>query len=281
MHLIQAFDWIDVYSVETATGRTQWEVPGQGSPPPGVSTPPPQAHHTKRRQYAAGQTQAYYGGEGYAEPSYGAAPPVAGQPNPQFGAPAGGQLFTPGLAGDNTFQGQQQQGGYYGQQPQQPAEPEYINAPGFGQGPVYQPPHLAGVTDQFGQMNLGGPKPHSLYTVNLFANPVEPRDLHAPPPEIRLPPNSSVTNNPYPNPDPSYQRSTINAIPTTSALLNKSKVPFGIITTPYRSVKEGEPPVPLVTDTVIARCRRCRGYINPFVQFIDGGNRYVLCNTHK
>ena len=113
--------------LETATGRSQWEVPVQGGSPAGVSTPPPQPHHAKRRQYAAGQTQAYYGGDGYQEPSYGAAPPVAGQPNPQFGAQApaaGGQLFTPGLAGDNTFQGQQQQGGYYGQQPQQPAEPE-------------------------------------------------------------------------------------------------------------------------------------------------------------
>ena len=52
-----------------------------------------------------------------------------------------------------------------------------------------------------------------------------------------------------------------------------------LILTPYRSLKEGDPPVPLVTDTVIARCRRCRTYINPFVQFIDGGNRWrcTLC----
>ncbi|EEB88514.1 hypothetical protein MPER_13608, partial [Moniliophthora perniciosa FA553] len=35
-----------------------------------------------------------------------------------------------------------------------------------------------------------------------------------------------------------------------------------------------DPPVPLVTDTVIARCRRCRTYINPYVQFVDGGNRW-------
>jgi protein transport protein SEC24 len=50
---------------------------------------------------------------------------------------------------------------------------------------------------------------------------------------------------------------------------------LGLIITPYRSVKEGEEPVPVVTDTIIARCRRCRTYINPYVQFIDGGNRCV------
>jgi protein transport protein SEC24 len=38
--------------------------------------------------------------------------------------------------------------------------------------------------------------------------------------------------------------------------------------------------VPVVKDTVIARCRRCRTYINPYVTFIEGGNRWKcpMCN---
>ena len=36
-------------------------------------------------------------------------------------------------------------------------------------------------------------------------------------------------------------------------------------------------PVPVITDTVIARCRRCRTYINPFVQFVEGGARWKCC----
>ena len=36
-------------------------------------------------------------------------------------------------------------------------------------------------------------------------------------------------------------------------------------------------PVPVVSDTVIARCRRCRTYINPFVTFIEGGHRWKCC----
>ena len=45
--------------------------------------------------------------------------------------------------------------------------------------------------------------------------------------------------------------------------------------TPYKSLKESKPKVPLVTDTVITQCRRCYAYINPYVQFIDRGNRYA------
>jgi len=68
-------------------------------------------------------------------------------------------------------------------------------------------------------------------------------------------------------------------VPTTNALLNKSKIPLGLILSPYRTVREadGDEPVPVVSDTVIARCRRCRTYINPYVQFIEGGNRWKCC----
>ncbi|KAH8108789.1 hypothetical protein DFH11DRAFT_1631355, partial [Phellopilus nigrolimitatus] len=38
-----------------------------------------------------------------------------------------------------------------------------------------------------GVMGLaGGQKPHALYTTNLLMAPPDPRELYAPPPEIRL-----------------------------------------------------------------------------------------------
>ncbi|OJA08409.1 hypothetical protein AZE42_00995, partial [Rhizopogon vesiculosus] len=51
---------------EPSTGRSQWEVPTPAPATlidhgPSGSPPLPATHHTKRRQYAAGQTQAYYG----------------------------------------------------------------------------------------------------------------------------------------------------------------------------------------------------------------------------
>jgi protein transport protein SEC24 len=182
-------------------------------------------------------------------------------------------------------QGQQQppapgQPSYYGGQ----QEPEYINGPAFNQQQQY--PGAQGPVDalagQFGQMGVGGQKQFQLYTTNLLTSPPEPRDLQRPPPEIRLPPGSCISPSPTANSDPSYCRSTINAIPTQSSLLAKSKLPLALVLTPYRTLNEGEDPVPLVTDTVIARCRRCRTYINPYVQFIDGGNRYVsIASFHK
>ncbi|KAF8802254.1 hypothetical protein BYT27DRAFT_7113454 [Phlegmacium glaucopus] len=263
--------------IETASGHTQWEPPtheSAGLVDAASSEPPPTQHHGKRRQYAPGQTQAYYAGDtAVLDPTYTTA--GAGLP----AQPQSGQLFTPGLAAENQFAAQQvQQPAPPGQQPSyySQSEPEYINAPAFNQQPQYGQPPVDALANQFGQMGMGQ-KQFQLYTTNLLTSPPEPRDLQRPPPEIRLPPNSCVSPSPTANADPSYLRSTINAIPTTSSLLSKSKLPLALVITPYRSLNEGEEQVPLVTDTVIARCRRCRTYINPYVQFIDGGNRWRCC----
>lgn len=238
------------------------------SPDPNIapSASPPPAHHHRRRQYAAGQTQAYYGSQdAMSAPVYGAPAPAQQQQQPA-------QLFTPGLATEGHVQQPGAQPPYY---PGAPAEPEYINAP---QQPGYsQPPAapMGGLADQFNQMSMGGQKGPRLYTTNLLTSPPDPRELYRPPPEIFLPPGSCTSQSPFANADASYQRSTLNAIPTSNSLLKKANIPLGLILTPYRSVKEGDQEVPVVTDTVIARCRRCRTYINPYVQFIDGGNRYV------
>ncbi|KAG2343076.1 protein transporter SEC24 [Suillus weaverae] len=262
--------------IQASTGRSQWEVPTPAPAQsidhaPSVSPPPSTTHHGRRRQYAAGQTQVYYGaGDALGDQYGGLGVPQQQQPT------ATAQLFTPGLAAEGGFAGQQQvpQASYYA--PQQ--EPQYINSPGFGQESTYHPPNapIHHLTDQFGQMGMGQ-KPLHLTTTNLLTSPPDPRELVRPPPEIRLPANACITTSPYANADPSYQRCTINAIPTTSSMLNKSKIPLGLVITPYRTLKEGEPPVPVVTDTVIARCRRCRTYINPYVQFIDNGNRWRCC----
>ncbi|THH04737.1 hypothetical protein EW145_g5300 [Phellinidium pouzarii] len=137
----------------------------------------------------------------------------------------------------------------------------HINAPGFSSTPaqVSSQQQIGAVTDQFGQIGLGaGQKPFALYTTNLLTAPPDPRVLHAPPPEIRLPLNASISTSPFANEDPLYQHCIINAVPTTSALLNKSKFPFGLVLIPYRSLKEGDQPVSLVTDTTISHCRHCR-----------------------
>ncbi|KAJ7081681.1 protein transporter SEC24 [Mycena crocata] len=266
--------------IETATSHTQWEEPVAGEPAPAEAPTMVAPTHGggKRRQYAAGQTQAYYSTDTLAaDPGYfggsNASDATLVNQQPQ---PGGGQLFTPGLAGENQFQTQQGgQPAYY-----QPDKPAYAQQ----QQPQQQQPAYGGgvdgLTNQFSSMGMGAPggaqKQFQLNTINMLTSPPDPRDLHIPPPEIRLPPGSCISPAPTATADPSYQRLTLNAVPTTSSLLGKVKIPLALVITPYRTLDEGDEPIPLVTD-VIARCRRCRMYINPYVQFIDGGNRWRCC----
>lgn len=258
-----------------------------------VSPLPAQNHNPKRRQYAAGQTSAYYGETAPSGPDYVA----ANQGFQKHLNQPGGQLFTPGLAGDSQSYGMQQQpgapghGGYYGgyQQPEYPvngaphaqgypAQPVAYGQPAYGQ--QQQPGPVAGMTNQFAQMGMGGGQTHgplSHNTVNLLTAPPEPEELSRQPPPIRLPPGATLSQAPNVNADPSYLRCTLNAIPTSNSLLGKTKIPLGLIITPYRTIRDNEPEVPLVTDTLIPRCRRCKAYINPFVSFVDGGSRWKCC----
>lgn len=75
-------------------------------------------------------------------------------------------------------------------------------------------------------------------------------------------------------------RSTLNVAPTNHSLLKKSRLPFALVIQPYTSLHDSEDPVPVVSDQVISRCRRCRSYINPFVAFLEGGQRWRcnMCN---
>ncbi|EFP89154.2 uncharacterized protein PGTG_14995 [Puccinia graminis f. sp. tritici CRL 75-36-700-3] len=258
----------------------------QTPPPPGPSAgvQPPKT----KRVYAANQAQAYYGGEGGGGGA--GLPPMDNNHSYQQGnlpasaqfTPAANNFFTPGqpqigqapaIPPNQAFQPtsydhhqQQPQGSHYPQQSQYPtpANPQ-----------AYADP-VGDLSQQFQGMGMGQ-KAYSFSTANLVGMVPNPQLLQAPPPAIRLPPGVCITQNPLANSDPSYQRCTMNAIPTSEGLLKKSKIPLALIITPYRSIQSGEPEVPVVTDTVIARCRRCRTYINPYVTFIEGGTRWKCC----
>lgn len=69
-------------------------------------------------------------------------------------------------------------------------------------------------------------------------------------------------------------------MPATSSLLKKSKLPFALIIQPYAALHDAEDDVPVQHDQVIARCRRCRTYMNPFASFLDHSHRWRcnMCN---
>ncbi|XP_061197117.1 protein transport protein Sec24A-like isoform X3 [Saccostrea echinata] len=67
-------------------------------------------------------------------------------------------------------------------------------------------------------------------------------------------------------------RCTLTAIPQTSNLLNKARLPLGILIHPFKDLSQ----LPVIQSSVIVRCRSCRTYINPFVFFVD--SRRWKCN---
>ncbi|OTB02384.1 hypothetical protein M426DRAFT_62304 [Hypoxylon sp. CI-4A] len=268
-----------------------------------TTSPPPQAtaHHKKKRGYA---TQAFEFGSGANAGATGPTP--GGIPTPGYGAPGAAAQPSPGYGA--AYPGQEfQQPGYgspvptpYGapQQPGIPAQPGVgYQSPDPYQQPAaagYPAPGVAGITQGMAGMNMGAsPQPgvqqpgqqarpvlNQLYPTDLLNQPFNVSELDLPPPPCILPPNASVTQSPDSNCPPRYMRSTLNAVPTTHSLLKKSKLPFALVIQPFGALHDIDEQVPVVQDQVIARCRRCRAYINPYVIFLDQGHRWRcnMCN---
>ncbi len=74
------------------------------------------------------------------------------------------------------------------------------------------------------------------------------------------------------NCSPEVMRITLNAMPNSSNLLNKARLPLGLHLHPFRDLST----IPVIQATVIVRCKSCRTYINPFVVFVD--QRRWRCN---
>lgn len=81
------------------------------------------------------------------------------------------------------------------------------------------------------------------------------------------------------NSSPKYARLTLNNIPSTAETLASTALPLGMILQPLAPLGPGEQEVPVLDfgDVGPPRCRRCRAYMNPFMTFRAGGNKFV-CN---
>ncbi|XP_011167276.1 protein transport protein Sec24A isoform X2 [Solenopsis invicta] len=67
-------------------------------------------------------------------------------------------------------------------------------------------------------------------------------------------------------------RCTLTKIPESNSLLQKSRLPFGVLIHPFKDLNH----LPVIQCNTIVRCRACRTYINPFVYFVD--SRRWKCN---
>ncbi|XP_031111153.1 protein transport protein Sec24-like At4g32640 [Ipomoea triloba] len=81
------------------------------------------------------------------------------------------------------------------------------------------------------------------------------------------------------NCSPRYMRCTINQIPCTFDLLTTSAMQLALLVQPLALPHPSEEPIQVIDfgESGPVRCSRCKGYINPFMKFIDQGRRFI-CN---
>nr|XP_021410654.1 protein transport protein Sec24D isoform X1 [Lonchura striata domestica] len=81
---------------------------------------------------------------------------------------------------------------------------------------------------------------------------------------------------------PRYIRCTTYCFPLTSDMAKQARIPLAAVIQPFAAVPPNETPLYLVNhgETGPVRCNRCKAYMCPFMQFIEGGRRYQcgFCN---
>ncbi|XP_045655133.1 protein transport protein Sec24B isoform X5 [Ursus americanus] len=145
-----------------------------------------------------------------------------------------------------------------------PSSPGYSGFQPYAQ----QYPGMNQLSSSLGGLSLqSSPQPESLRPVDL----TQERNILPTTPVWAPVPNLNVDLKKL-NCSPDSFRCTLTNIPQTQALLNKAKLPLGLLLHPFRDLTQ----LPVITSNTIVRCRSCRTYINPFVSFID--QRRWKCN---
>ncbi|XP_062991447.1 protein transport protein Sec24D [Elgaria multicarinata webbii] len=78
------------------------------------------------------------------------------------------------------------------------------------------------------------------------------------------------------NASPRYLRCTTYCFPSSSDLAKQAQIPLAAIIKPFANVLPNETPLYMVNhgETGPIRCNRCKAYMCPFMQFIEGGRKY-------
>ncbi|NXL63591.1 SC24D protein, partial [Chordeiles acutipennis] len=81
---------------------------------------------------------------------------------------------------------------------------------------------------------------------------------------------------------PRYIRCTTYCFPSSSEMAKQARIPLAAVIQPFAIVPPNETPLYVVNhgETGPIRCNRCKAYMCPFMQFIEGGRRYQcgFCN---
>ncbi|XP_017560805.2 protein transport protein Sec24A [Pygocentrus nattereri] len=192
-------------------------------------------------------------------------PPLADQNEAGPYPPQAGQMSKPaGTAYPSLEPGYQGIEGIPKPLPVHPPTPLYGFPPQQYQQPSVGPAQLS---PSLSALSLQSQTPEALRVVNLLQerNILPPGPVPAPTP--CLPQDLQKLNC-----SPEVFCSTLTSIPQTQALLNKAKLPLGLLLHPFKDLSQ----LPVVMSSSIVRCRSCRTYINPFVSFLD--QRRWKCN---
>ncbi|KAJ0002719.1 hypothetical protein NQD34_007868 [Periophthalmus magnuspinnatus] len=158
--------------------------------------------------------------------------------------------------------------GFPGMPPPSSAPQHGYNHSGYPQPSQQSFPSLSQLSAALGGLS-GIPEleVEALQPINLLQerNLLPPRPLGAPEPNLSQELKKV-------NCSPETFRCTLTSIPQTQALLNKARLPLGLLLHPFRDLQH----LPVITSNTIVRCRSCRTYINPFVTFLD--QRRWKCN---
>uniref|UniRef100_A0A2K5WPA4 SEC24 homolog D, COPII coat complex component n=1 Tax=Macaca fascicularis TaxID=9541 RepID=A0A2K5WPA4_MACFA len=84
------------------------------------------------------------------------------------------------------------------------------------------------------------------------------------------------------NASPRFIRCTTYCFPCTSDMAKQAQIPLAAVIKPFATIPSNESPLYLVNhgESGPVRCNRCKAYMCPFMQFIEGGRRYQcgFCN---
>ncbi|XP_049922697.1 protein transport protein Sec24D [Epinephelus moara] len=192
-------------------------------------------------------------------------PPMAGMGRPFPGPPGPGgfQQPGPGAAGPP---GYPQQGGQFGGHmagPQPGMPGAFPGAPGLAGPPQKKldPDSIPSITQviEDDRVKQGG----QVYSTNIRG---------------QVPPlvTTDFTAQDQGNASPRFMRCTTYSLPCTADLAKQCQVPLASIIKPFASLPKNETPLYVVNhgETGPIRCNRCKAYMCPYMQFIDGGRRY-------
>ncbi|CAB3372443.1 Hypothetical predicted protein [Cloeon dipterum] len=267
----------------------QGQMSHQGQMPPQGGMPP-QGHMSHQ-----GQMPPLQGGippQGQMPPLQGGIPPQGqmpplqgGMPHHQGGMPPQNQGMPPMMSPHGQMQhpqGQMQSPGGYHQMPPRPGFPPQSPSDPYGRG-MPQPPYQQQQQQQQARRLDPDQMPSPLQVMaedeKAKSGSFETGPRGAVPPLV----TTNFITYDQGNSGPRYIRSTMYNIPATIDMMKQAAVPFGLVISPFAEPVAGEmaPPIVNFGETGPVRCIRCKAYMSPFMQFVDGGRRFqcLLCKA--